>query len=76
MVNGRYPFKSAWGIRRVKKGIPFGMTRNVPRNPPNEYEMWNNWFWGSDNIIAGFGRIKRWTGTEWKVSTNIKIRWF
>ena len=39
-----------------------------------ETEMWQSWFMGSDGI--GFGLIKRWNGTTWVISNNLKVHAF
>lgn len=73
MANGRYPLKSAWAFRRGGSG-KMALLRTEVRSPENEPAMWQDWFLSSDGI--GFGVIKRWNGTAWIASQDIRVRWF
>lgn len=75
MVNGRYPFKSAWGFTNGKRSSNrLALLRNEVKQPKNEPTMWQNWFFGPDGI--GFGVLRRWTGSSWITAQNIRVRWF
>lgn len=76
-MNGRYPFKSAWSFKRRITGSRLDILRTQTSNPQNGgKDMWLDWFFSDDGIITGFGVLKRWTGTSWVESPNIKVHYF
>lgn len=85
MAVGRYPLRSAWGMRRaptrdansVISALP--RTGGLPLDRQRRGEtttVWVNWFLGADGITAattyekGYGILKRWDGNMWVPSPD------
>ena len=73
---GRYPFKDALCYSGFQTGGWLSLVNNYCMNPPNNSDMWQDWYLSPDGL--GFGTFYRWdSGTgSWRQCTNFNVHYF